>query len=99
MTATDIFSIDPETPGTVLLIPRKQGGTPIRAERSDGVHSTIFHVGPTYEDDDGNVVFHPFCFDTYQFGGEMGFDIHEQTFDPTPWSEGNGGGQVGTMDN
>ena len=91
MTATDIFSIDENAPGTVLLIPRNGIGQPIRAERSDRKHSTIFHVGPTYEDDSGNVIFHPFSFDQYQFGGEMGFDIHKQSFDPAPWSESNGG--------
>jgi carotenoid cleavage dioxygenase-like enzyme len=92
MTATEIFAIDANAPGTVLLIPRDGSGPPIRAERSDGMHSTIFHVGPTYEDDEtGDVIFHPFCFDQYQFGGEMGFDIHKQSFDPTPWSESNGG--------
>jgi carotenoid cleavage dioxygenase-like enzyme len=33
----------------------------------------------------------PFVFDRYQFGNEMGFQLHEQQFTPTPWSIENGG--------
>lgn len=89
MPATEMFSLDSEAPGTLLLIPR-DGGEPIRAERSDKVHSTIFHLGPAYEKD-GQVIVHPFVFDRYQFGGEMGFDLHTQSFNPTEWAESNGG--------
>ena len=59
----------------------------------------IFHMGPTYEikneksnpagdkgKDQHQVVMHGVVFDSYTFGGEMGFDINTQTFNPTAWS-------------
>ena len=91
-TATDIFAMDEKAPASVLLIPRDPSkGPAIEAKMSDGRHGVVFHMGPCHEEDDGSIVLYPMVFPRYQFGGEMGFLLHEQKFDPIPWSVSNGG--------
>jgi carotenoid cleavage dioxygenase-like enzyme len=49
----------------------------------------IFHFGPCFEEDDSLTVYAS-VFDSYKFGGEMGFDADTQQFDPIAWSNGVG---------
>lgn len=102
-TATEIFAIDPESAGTLLLIPRhpvRDKLSTLHAKLDDGRHGVVFHMGPCHEEYDPAtgcptaVVTHPFVFDRYQFGGEMGFLNLDQRFDPTPWAKSNGGPQL-----
>jgi len=90
-TATDIFAIDENAPASVLLIPRDPSKEVIEASMGDGRHGVVFHMGPCHEEEDGTVVLYPMVFQRYQFGGEMGFLLKEQKFDPIPWSVSNGG--------
>jgi carotenoid cleavage dioxygenase-like enzyme len=99
-TATEIFAIDPDSAGTLLLIPRnpeRDNLTTLQATLDDGRHGVVFHMGPCHEEvhpETGRptaVVTHPFVFDRYQFGGEMGFLNLDQRFDPTSWANSNGG--------
>lgn len=93
--ATQVFALDETAPAKVLLIPRPGSSIDnkevIEAKMTDGTPGMAFHLGPCHEDENGQVVLNLFVFDRYQFGGEMGFLLDEQRFDPTTWSLSNGG--------
>jgi carotenoid cleavage dioxygenase-like enzyme len=90
--ATDMFSLDETAPAKVLLIPRHDRNEEVlEAKMNDGTHGVSFHMGPCYEDNDDKIIVNLFVFDGYQFGGETGFSLEEQSFDPTEWSVSIGG--------
>ncbi|KAJ8610027.1 hypothetical protein CTAYLR_006637 [Chrysophaeum taylorii] len=93
--ATDLFGFDPSATAKLLLIPRDGSREPTTADL--GQFGSIFHVGPTWVSD-GRLTAHVLMFDRYEFGGEMGFDVRRQTFDPIPWSEANGGPKLYRVD-
>ncbi|CAJ1415169.1 unnamed protein product [Effrenium voratum] len=79
---TEVFRMAEDVSAELLLIPRC-GGEPkeIPLDR----FFNIFHMGPTYECGEKMEV-HCVAFDRYRFGGEMGFDVETQDFDPIGWS-------------
>lgn len=90
---TAIFDMEEETNGEFLLIPRHDSNEPVHQVQSDAFFN-LFHFGPCFERttttsaDDTNkneMVIHGCVFDTYTFGGEMGFDGASQQFDPVAW--------------
>uniref|UniRef100_A0A7S3NHN6 Dioxygenase n=1 Tax=Aureoumbra lagunensis TaxID=44058 RepID=A0A7S3NHN6_9STRA len=96
--ATDIFQLDFNRNLCLLLVPRGERKNFIGKDAADqairidlGCFGATFHVGPHWIDSHGRLIAHAFIFERYIFGGEMGFDIRKQQFNPTPWSLSNGG--------
>jgi all-trans-8'-apo-beta-carotenal 15,15'-oxygenase len=86
---TDIFAMEEETSGAFLLIPRGDNKTPneerpVRTVESDAFFN-LFHFGPTYENDNNELIVNGCVFDSYTFGGEMGFLGNDEGFDPISW--------------
>eukprot|EP00536_Pseudo-nitzschia_multiseries_P004449 jgi/Psemu1/318424/estExt_fgenesh1_pm.C_740002 len=86
---TDVFAMEEETNGEFILIPRYNDEEPVREVESDAFFN-CFHFGPAYEQigvENDELVIHGCVFDSYTFGGEMGFvnDGPTQRFDPVAW--------------
>lgn len=81
---TEVFRMAEDTPCAFLLIPRAGRRGDIKEIPVDRFFN-VFHMGPTYERGQRMVV-HCVAFDRYRFGGEMGFDVVDQDFDPIGWS-------------
>lgn len=81
---TEVFRMAEDTPCAFLLIPRS--GTGEVKEIPVDRFFNVFHMGPTYECPGQRMVVHSVAFDRYRFGGEMGFDVVDQDFDPIGWS-------------
>ncbi|EED90585.1 predicted protein [Thalassiosira pseudonana CCMP1335] len=80
---TDVFAMEEETPGEFILIPRHGTDDDVKEIQSD-VFFNCFHFGPVYENDD-ELIINGCIFDSYSFGGEMGFNGDEQSFSPIEW--------------
>ncbi|CAK9115066.1 unnamed protein product, partial [Durusdinium trenchii] len=81
---TEVFRMAEDEACAFLLIPRAGMTGEVKEIPLDRFFN-IFHMGPTYEEEKLMVV-HFVAFDRYRFGGEMGFDVVEQDFDPIGWS-------------
>uniref|UniRef100_A0A7S4ER81 Carotenoid oxygenase n=1 Tax=Pseudo-nitzschia australis TaxID=44445 RepID=A0A7S4ER81_9STRA len=86
---TSVFAMEEETNGEFILIPRHNSEEPVREVESDAFFN-CFHFGPAYEKKvlkEHELVIHGCVFDSYTFGGEMGFvdDGRVQGFDPVAW--------------
>lgn len=85
---TDLFEMEHESNGAFILVPRHNPAEPIHHVESDTFFN-LFHFGPCFEDTNNNkLVIHGAVFDSYKFGGEMGFDGPSQQFDPVGWATG-----------
>lgn len=85
---TSVFTMAEDQCSSFLLIPRAHtaGDVGVKEVAADRFFN-VFHLGPTYElQDENQLVIHGLVFDSYAFGGEMGFDIDRQDFDPIGWS-------------
>jgi len=92
----DIFSMDKESVSELVFIPRHAGnGDDILEVKADNFF-TVFHFGPCFQQkneqigEGSDIVCYSSIFDSYDFGGEMGFDAMTQEFDPIAWSSGEG---------
>lgn len=88
---TDVFEMDYGSVGEMILIPRHD--TNAKAiECAAKNFFQVFHFGPCFEEstsEDGlasTVTIYGSVFDQYRFGGEMGFNVANQEFDPIKWS-------------
>ena len=81
---TDVFSMEEYTNGEFILIPRHDSSKAVREVVADSFFN-CFHFGPVYEKENNDIVINGCIFDSYTFGGEMGFDGDEQIFSPIEW--------------
>ena len=81
---TDVFEMEEETNGEFVLIPRHDIEEEVKEVKTDSFFN-CFHFGPVYEEATKEMVVHGCVFDSYTFGGEMGFDGYEQKFSPIEW--------------
>jgi carotenoid cleavage dioxygenase-like enzyme len=81
---TDIFAMEHDVNGAFLLVPRHDPNEPVHRVESDAFFN-LFHFGPCYEEEK-EMIIHGAVFDSYKFGGEMGFDGQSQQFDPVGWA-------------
>ena len=93
----EIFEMDYETVGELVLIPRHEPQTKAVECPADSFFN-IFHFGPCFDSSNSKndaeaedhkhdqVTVYGAVFDKYKFGGEMGFDCQQQEFDPIRWS-------------
>ena len=81
---TDVFSMEEKTNGEFILIPRHDSSKAVREIAADSFFN-CFHFGPVYEKENNDIVINGCIFDSYTFGGEMGFDGDEQIFSPIEW--------------
>ncbi|KAL3794643.1 hypothetical protein HJC23_010071 [Cyclotella cryptica] len=82
---TDVFAMEEHTNGEFILIPRHDLNAKVKEVQSDSFFN-CFHFGPVYEKPNHNeLVINGCVFDSYTFGGEMGFDGDKQTFSPIEW--------------
>ena len=81
-----VFAMEVDCVGELVLIPRHDKDAPVIEAKADRFFN-IFHFGPCYQQDEdkGKVVVYAGVFDSYDFGGEMGFDCTMQEFDPIAW--------------
>ena len=79
----DVFEMDEDAPGEFIFIPRHDNQARVKEVTANSFFN-IFHMGPCYEDANGEVVIFANVFDRFRFGGEMGM----QEFDPIQWSSG-----------
>ncbi|KAL9186001.1 hypothetical protein ACHAXT_005239 [Thalassiosira profunda] len=90
---TDVFAMEEETNGEFILIPRHDANEEVHEVQSDAFFN-CFHFGPVFERKEANeLVVNGCVFDSYTFGGEMGFDGENQQFSPIEW------GSVGLASN
>ncbi|KAL7487974.1 hypothetical protein ACHAW6_013566 [Cyclotella cf. meneghiniana] len=92
---TDVFAMEEDSNGEFILIPRHNISENVKEVQSDSFFN-CFHFGPVYEKaHDNELVINGCVFDSYTFGGEMGFDGDKQTFSPIEWGstgiQSNGG--------
>ena len=99
----DIFTMDEECVSELVFIPRHAGAVDndddVLEVKADNFF-TVFHFGPCFEpitecgtrtnSEEGDIVVYSSIFDSYDFGGEMGFDALTQEFDPIAWSSSKG---------
>jgi all-trans-8'-apo-beta-carotenal 15,15'-oxygenase len=81
---TDVFAMEEETNGEFILIPRHDNGKEVKTATANSFFN-CFHFGPVYEKANDELVVHGCVFDSYTFGGEMGFDSEQQIFSPIEW--------------
>lgn len=81
---TDVFAMEESTNGEFILIPRYSSTKGVKEVKADSFFN-CFHFGPVYEKENNEIVINGCVFDSYTFGGEMGFDGAEQTFSPIEW--------------
>lgn len=85
---TEVFRMAEDMPASFLLVPRAGREGNVREIPVDRFFN-IFHMGPTYEcPETKQLISHSVAFDRYLFGGEMGFNVEAQDFDPIGWSAG-----------
>jgi all-trans-8'-apo-beta-carotenal 15,15'-oxygenase len=78
----DVFEMDHDALGEILLIPRHDSEEPVKEIKADSFFN-IFHMGPCHENKgEGTMTVYANVFDHFRFGGEMG--LHD--FDPIEWS-------------
>lgn len=81
---TDVFAMEEETNGEFILIPRHDLGKNAKEVKADSFFN-CFHFGPVFEKANNELVINGCVFDSYTFGGEMGFEGEQQTFSPIEW--------------
>ncbi len=87
---TDVFAMEEETNGEFILIPRHDSKEEVKEVKSDAFFN-CFHIAPTFEkEEEDELIINGCIFDSYTFGGEMGFDGVSQTFDPVKWGAEGG---------
>jgi len=87
----DVFAMEEETNGEFILIPRHDSEEGVKEVQSDSFFN-CFHFGPVFERQnemtgEDELVINGCVFDSYTFGGEMGFDFDGtmQQFSPIEW--------------
>jgi len=80
---TDVFAMEEETNGEFILIPRHDPSEDVHEVPTDAFFN-CFHFGPVFEQNN-ELVINGCIFDSYTFGGEMGFDGENQQFSPIEW--------------
>lgn len=88
---TEVFAMEEDARAGFILIPRFDPDEPVREIASDKFFN-CFHFGPSFETDENEMIVHACVFDHYEFGGEMGFDLVSQEFDPIAWGCPSEGG-------
>lgn len=79
----EVFEMDHESPGEILLIPRHNDDDDkaVKKVKADSFFN-IFHMGPCLEHEGETMTVYANVFDKFRFGGEMGM----KEFDPIQWS-------------
>lgn len=86
---TNVFAMEEETNGEFILIPRHDTKKDVKEVPSDSFFN-CFHFGPVFETDTDTMLINACVFDSYEFGGEMGFDGTTQSFNPIAWGTEEG---------